>query len=106
MLTPNGGETLVRGKTYVITWTNPDHIGPVDIFLVKGGQMQTDAGFAPGAGTTAPTSFTWTVDPITLDLKTRKTHSLPDGDDYKIRVSNQHGDVFDESDAVFSIISE
>ena len=106
IVSPNGGETLIRGSTYTIKWNNPDRVGPLDVFLVKGGEIQTDIGFAPGAGATAPTSFTWKVDPIGVDIINRTTYSLPDGNDYKIRINNQDGDIFDESDAVFSIISQ
>ncbi len=106
IISPNGGETLVRGTTYTIKWSNPDRIGPLDVFLVKGGKIQTDIGFAPGAGGTAPASFTWKVDPIGADLINRTTYSLPDGNDYKIRINNQDGDIFDESDSVFSIVSQ
>ena len=106
VVSPNNAEVLVRGSTYTIKWSNPDRIGPIDIFLVKGGKIQTDIGFAPGAGATAPTSFTWKVDPIGADLINRTTYSLPDGSDYKIRISNQDGDIFDESDVMFSIVSQ
>lgn len=106
VVSPNNAEVLVRGSTYIIKWNNPERIGPIDIFLVKGGKIQTDIGFAPGAGATAPTSFTWKVDPIGADLINRTTYSLPDGSDYKIRISNQNGDIFDESDAMFSIVSQ
>lgn len=106
VVSPNGGETLTRGNTYTIKWGNLGLIGPLDIFLVKGGKIQTDIGFAPGAGATAPTSFTWKVDPIGADIINRTIHSLPDGNDYKIRISNQDGDIFDESDVAFSIVSQ
>lgn len=107
VISPNGGETLIRDSTtYTIKWSNPDRIGPLDIFLVKGGKIQVDIGFAPGAGATAPTSFIWKVDPIGIDLTNRTTHPLPDGNDYKIRISNQDGNIFDESDMVFSIVSQ
>ena len=106
VVSPNNAEVLVRGSTYTIKWSNTDRIGPIDIFLVKGGKIQTDIGFAPGSGTTAPTSFTWKVDPIGADLINRTTYSLPDGSDYKIRISNQDGDIFDESDVMFSIVSQ
>lgn len=106
VVSPNNAEILVRGNTYTIKWNNPDRIGPLDIFLVKGGKIQTDIGFAAGAGATAPTSFTWKVDPIGADLINHTTYSLPDGSDYKIHISNQDGDTFDESDATFSIVSQ
>ena len=104
IVSPNGGEMLVRGSSYIISWNNPDNVGPFDINLMKVGKIRGEVGFAPCSNATH--SFTWKVDPIGADIINRTTYSLPDGNDYKIRISNQDGDIFDESDAAFSIVSQ
>lgn len=104
ILSPNGGETLARGATYTIKWNNPDDVGPFDINLVKNSKIRGEVGFAPGSD--AIHSFTWKVEPIGADIINRTMYSLPDGNDYKIRISNQDGDIFDESDSAFSIVSQ
>ncbi|MDP3948070.1 MAG: peptidoglycan-binding protein [bacterium] len=95
---PNGGEKLVRGNTHIVTWKNPQSIGPLDIFLVKGGKNLGDIGFAAVVGNIVSTSLVW-------NIGSQSYMSYSDGNDYKIRISDQNGGIFDESDAPFSIVA-
>jgi len=96
VLSPNGGEVLTKGKNYVVQWSSKGGPGPFDIFLVKDGKILGDIGFVGGVDSS---SFSWTVgaDPI--------SNLYSDGAGYKIRVSNQNGDIYDDSNAPFSIVA-
>jgi hypothetical protein len=86
-LTPNGGETLERGRTVTVTWY--DRLSEnVKIELLKGTSAATVA-----AATISNGSFDWAI-PADLAV----------GSDYKIKISSV-GDpaVSDASDSAFSI---
>ena len=84
---PNGGESLIIGNTFDITWTSSGTSGTVDI------DYSTDNGSNWTSIVTNETddgSYTWTVpnDPSTTCL---------------VRVTDSDGSPADESDAVFTI---
>ncbi|NOY58114.1 MAG: hypothetical protein GXO75_04140 [Calditrichaeota bacterium] len=84
---PNGGETLIIGNNFDITWTSSGTSGTVDI------DYSTDNGsnWTPiVTNETDDGSYTWTVpnDPSTTCL---------------VRVTDSDGSPADESDAVFTI---
>lgn len=95
---PNGGETLMRGIDFTITWTGSGLGGRVRVILYKGAtRIGIIARNQPVNG-----SFTWHVgDPLQAPAGT----TYPDGDDFKIGVRSQNNSsIFDESDQPFSII--
>jgi len=93
IVTPNGGETIEQGSSYVITWTVEGWDGSVDINLIREGQNPI---LLVSNLPVANQSFTWnvfsTVDPAT---------------DYKILISETTGgSPSDESDDYFSITAQ
>ncbi len=92
VLSPNGGESWNRGKTYPVTWTTSNLSSAITIELYQGGVLKSTL-----AANIADTgSFSWTVSP-----------QLPLGADYSIRIRGDAagGDVFDDSDNYFRIAS-
>ncbi len=85
---PNGGEILIKGTKYAITWTSQNLTGNVQIDLFKGGSNFLS--IAADALNTGSRVF----DP---------SPSLPDGQDYRVRVSSKSGGVSDFSDANFEL---
>jgi hypothetical protein len=88
---PNGGETLYRGNTYTISWSNNGNPGPnVKIELLKGGSLsRVISSSTPNDGT-----YSWSV-----------FNGQSTGSNYKIRIistsDNQYQDTSDEN---FTII--
>ncbi|MCH9028436.1 MAG: T9SS type A sorting domain-containing protein, partial [Bacteroidetes bacterium] len=84
---PNGGEVWLIGSAHEITWEdNLD--GNVQILLLKADQLH----LIISSSTASDGSRPWTVP------------SVPPGSDYKIRISSvTDGNIFDESDADFTI---
>ncbi|MFA5033868.1 MAG: C1 family peptidase [bacterium] len=84
---PNGGETIIKGDTYIIKWFNVT--GDVKIDLYKGGVFNsTIVSSVSNTGV-----YSWVV-----------PTSLGTGADYKIRVSRvSNASVYDESDNYFTI---
>ncbi len=88
---PNGGETLVKGTDYSITWNSENITGNVQIDLYKGGiNIAQLAASAPNTGS-------YPFNP---------PEYLESGTDYKIGISAMSGSVSDFSDSYFSIESE
>ena len=87
---PNGGETLIRGNTYTVTWT--DNIaGNVKIRLLKGNAQV----LVINASTESDGSFDWTV-----------PTSLADGNRYRVEVRSVDKPVVsDKIDSGFTISS-
>ncbi|MCZ6702131.1 MAG: T9SS type A sorting domain-containing protein, partial [Ignavibacteria bacterium] len=84
---PNGGEHWVIGSAYEITW-NDNLSGNVQILLYKGGTLFTIISNSTASDGSRP----WTVPSVLA------------GSDYKIRISSvDDGNIFDESDADFTI---
>jgi len=93
VLSPNGGESWMRGSTQNITWTSTGTaaIASVRIALYKGGTLLMNIADTANDGT-----HSWVV-PTTL----------ADSNDYKIRIM-KYGDasLYDESNNYFSIIEQ
>jgi len=88
VISPNGGEFLVTGTAYPITWTSTGAVGNVSI------QYTTDDGAtwnSINSSTANDGSYTWTV-PMQVAATCR------------VRVSDGDGSPSDESDALFSIV--
>jgi hypothetical protein len=87
-LTPNGGETLERGRMYTITWYDRLEEN-VKIELLKGSTAaSTIASTANSNGV-----FEWSI-----------PADLPTGSDYKIKISSiSDASVSDASDSAFSV---
>lgn len=93
---PNGGETLVLGKSWTITWTATNVAGKVKIQLIRPGGALVggiERDIAPGNS-----SFLWTVGQTSSGI-------APAGS-YKVRVSVLDNSVLDASDAAFTIIAD
>ena len=93
MTSPNGGEDWQVGNSQIITWT--DNItGNVEIQLFKGNPGVFHSTII--ASTPSDGAHTWNI-----------SGSIPSGDDYKVKIlSVIDGNVFDQSDANFTIVSD
>ena len=95
VLSPNGGESIVLGNTYFISWSssNMSEGDSVRIELYKNGVYQDQIAFnQPVNGT-----YTWIP-----------SGKILTGSDYKIRIVKAYDNsnsIFDESDSYFSIVS-
>jgi hypothetical protein len=93
---PNGGETLVLGKSWPIAWTATNVAVNVKIQLIKSG------GGLVGVITTnrvpGNSPYSWTVGQTTSGI-------APAGS-YKVRVSALDNSVLDESDEAFTIVAD
>ncbi len=88
---PNGGESIMQGEQFDITWSYGFWTGSIEIFLVKQGQ---DPELLVSNISIEDLSWTWTV-MANQDL----------GDDYKIMIEPMDpANPTDESDDFFSII--
>ena len=91
VLSPNGGETWVKGKPYTIRWTSKGLKGNVKITLEKWqGQWYTIAESAPNTG-----RYSYTV-----------PKSMPEGDIFLVYVMTSDGKVKDRSDRSFRITAK
>ncbi len=89
VLTPNGGETIIQGSNYDITWSASSYEGTVAIELLTSAKsgVAIPLGTAPSAAGT----FAWNV-------------TQDPGSNYLIKISDQTtGTPSDQSDAVFTI---
>lgn len=94
VITPNGGEILVKGQTYRIKWETKDTNG-LFVYLIKDGTFYDGNSLNSTPNTSG--YIDWTV-PTTI----------PDGSNYKIEIGEGKGDpeqATDKSDASFTITS-
>jgi len=87
VISPNGGETISQGDTFTVSWTDTDPRN-TQIYLLKGGTTYKTIDLAA----TGTTSYSWIVD-----------SSLPDGNDYQIKLTNIANAYSDISDGYFTI---
>lgn len=89
VITPNGGEAIVRGTSYDVTWTS-DITGNVRITLLNGGvQVGLISACTPNDG-----SFAWLV-----------PAGITAGTDYTVKIGScLNTALFDVSDASFAIV--
>jgi hypothetical protein len=93
---PNGGETLVLGKSCPITWTAANVAVNVKIQLIRpGGGLVglITTNLAPGAS-----PYSWTIG--------QSASGIAAAGSYKVRVSALDNSVLDESDAAFTLIPD
>jgi hypothetical protein len=83
---PNGGESLQLNNQHEITWSSSDVTGNVYIQLYKGETRISSIETANDG------AFLWSLE------------SLIPGNDYKIKITNLEGNVFDFSNTPFTII--
>ena len=87
VLSPNGGETLIRGQIEPITWTSTGIAGSVKIIVDKGGSTRVISNSTANDG-----SFNWNVPLYTV------------GSNYKIRIESVDSPaIYDVSDSTFSL---
>jgi len=89
VISPNGYENWQRGRQYPITWTSSNVTGTVDIELYKG----TTLAATIETNTTNDGNTTWII-PSTIPL----------GTEYRVRIKNSDGTIFDFSDNYFNIV--
>jgi len=90
---PRGGETLLAGQTYTITWTYKGDVGRyVRIQLCKGGQYKSALASYASVGTDGTGSYSWKV-----------SSGLPEGDDYQLRLSSASNGSISAMSGDFSI---
>jgi hypothetical protein len=89
---PNGGEILVKGQPYTITWNTRNVTGAIQIDLYRGSVSapQLFRPIAAAANNTGMYQFTPSLD-------------IPNGSDYLIRISAQSGSLQDFSRGLFTI---
>jgi hypothetical protein len=89
---PNGGEILVKGQPYTITWNTRNITGTIQIDLYRGpvSAPQLFRTIAAAARNSGRYQFTPSVD-------------IPNGNDYLIRISAQSGSLQDFSRGLFTI---
>jgi hypothetical protein len=89
---PNGGEILVKGQLYTITWNTRNVTGTIQIDLYRGpvSAPQLFRPIAAAARNTGKYQFTPSLD-------------IPNGSDYLIRISAQSGSLQDFSRGLFTI---
>ncbi|MCP4711003.1 MAG: hypothetical protein GY869_20455, partial [Planctomycetes bacterium] len=87
LTSPNGGETLERGKTHLITWASTGDIDIVRLEYSSGGSWEVIA-----ALTENDSSYSWTVAEVISSS-------------VKVRISTVAGYIYDTSDEVFAIVS-
>ena len=98
---PNGGEVWTRGSTHTIIWNNNANLRVINIDLLKGNvPVQGITQISVTSTLPIPTSYSWVVDP-----KGYNGSSLPDGNDYSIRVRSSDGTISDTGDNYFSIVA-
>lgn len=96
VITPNGGETLIKGQTYRIKWEQRDVPAGVYVYILKDDRFYD--GNALNSNLITSGYFDWTV-----------PNSIPDGSNYKIEIGQGKGDpdqAGDKSDASFTIASQ
>ncbi|MBU1010874.1 MAG: T9SS type A sorting domain-containing protein [Bacteroidetes bacterium] len=81
---PNGGQYLVNGTTFNITWTGGAINATLELY-------KNNILVGPAISTTATTGIVWNISGYTP------------GADYKVKVIDNNNGTFDESDANFSI---
>lgn len=96
VISPNGGENLLKGATYPIKW-NSSNVDSVYIKLRKGADIKSADTYNGSEGEVSKIIsnsgiFFWTV-----------PSTLPDGNDYAIRIVDGTAVVLDDSDSLFSI---
>ena len=97
VLSPNGGENLVSGKTYDITWKSASS-SDVSIWLSKKGASDVADLITGGSLVSASTGkYSWTIPTSNNDINS--------GGQFKIVISNKDGNIRDESDNYFTINS-
>lgn len=92
---PNGGESLLKGQSYTITWDSAKVSGNVQIDLYKGGTEPENMVMQLTAATENDGEYLF-----------NPTDYIADGNDYLIRISSQNGTVWDFSDSFFTIQSD
>lgn len=90
---PNGGETLLVGQRYPITWTSTHNFSRIDIYYLS------VAGYSAGIATYVPDTGTydWTVD----------VSQVPSDTQFKIGMVGTSGTttVFEKSDNYFTVVT-
>lgn len=94
LLSPNGGEKLLKGLTYAIKW-NASGVDSVYIKLRKGADTYNGPEGEVSKTISNAGIFLWTV-----------PKTLPDGADYAIRIVDGTATVLDDSDSLFSIAAQ
>ena len=91
---PNGGESLLKGQSYTITWDSAKVSGNIQIDLYKGGTEPEHMLMQLAAETENDAEYLF-----------NPPDSLIDGNDYLIGISAENGTVRDFSDSFFTIQS-
>jgi membrane-bound inhibitor of C-type lysozyme len=100
---PNGGETWTKGQAVKISWSAAKNITFVNVRLsiLDGGEGQIfNAAIASGIPNTG--EYVWTVQDLYAEAQ--GVTGLPASDKYQVIVEDMdHNEVYDTSDAVFTI---
>jgi len=88
VVSPNGGQTLIKNTPFQIIWTSENISGDIAIDIMQGSYNHQRYN--------VPNTGTYTFTPST---------AWPNGTDYRIGISAMNGTVWDYSDGYFSITS-
>ena len=97
ILSPNGGEEWLKGKTYEITWSS-NNVGKVSIWLVEESYKTSISDKLLAKVSASPRKYRWTI-----------SADIPYSDKYKIGVKNEDylaKLLVDQSDGYFSIVEK
>jgi len=93
VISPNGGENLIRGNSYTISWIYAGAGSSVTIELLKGGTLNRTITTSTSIGSNGSGSYNWKV-----------PNGQTPGTDYTIRITNTTNSSFtDTSDGNFAI---
>jgi hypothetical protein len=91
---PNGGESLIRGKTYIVRWQSTG---------LQSVRLQLQGGPSAYDMTTAAASSSWSWKlPHKSQYSSQEQDIIPGT--YKIKISDASGSPSDESDATFQVV--
>jgi hypothetical protein len=106
VLSPNGGETYFLGSTQNIRWISSGDISLVNIELVSVSNLGREL-METRSITFSPIFnkgyYSWTIPRCTTGQECSSNFQIPPGK-YYIKVSDANGNIFDMSDAPFSVV--
>jgi hypothetical protein len=94
VLSPNGGETLQRGREYLLKWEAVENFGRPRIIIKKGNSIEMN--IPPERVFATKTRAGWHLSWII-------SNEISGGDNYRFRVENSNGRLWDESDRPFTV---
>lgn len=93
LLAPNGGERILKTRSFQVRWTSNVDFAGANIHLKRGGDtLMTYTVLRADLLSEGEWGYNWTV-----------PNDIPNGDNYKLRIEGYSGMAVDESDSTFTI---